>query len=317
MMFILVLLCLFIPFTIQIYSRDFLSKIPPVEFCQADAVKTDVFYYLFKSCGQTTAITINDEYTLPEQDRSLPLKMLMHGYSSNVTSPWYKETKREYFRRGPHNVIYVDWSIAANKSFPVSAANIKPVGEYIADFILNLRVPLENVHIIGHSLGSHLAGFVGKNIYWKTGKKIARITATDPAGPGFEQMGPESRLSKYDASFIDIIHTDINYFGMMKPIGHVDFYCNGGKNQPGCPPRKVDENCSHARSNMYFIESINKRNITARLARMNEQEEFVFSSKTDEVIFGDAVPTTAKGMYYLKTNSSSPYLIPRKNNKKT
>jgi hypothetical protein len=53
-------------------------------------------------------------------------------------------------------------------------------------------------------------------------------------------MGPESRLSKYDASFIDIIHTDINYFGMMKPIGHVDFYCNGGKNQPGCPPRKVD-----------------------------------------------------------------------------
>jgi hypothetical protein len=134
---------------LAVYSRDFLSKIPPVEFCQADAVKTDVFYYLFKSCGQTTAITINDEYTLPEQDRSLPLKMLMHGYSSNVTSPWYKETKREYFRRGPHNVIYVDWSIAANKSFPVSAANIKPVGEYIADFILNLRVPLENVHIIG------------------------------------------------------------------------------------------------------------------------------------------------------------------------
>jgi hypothetical protein len=81
--------------------------------------------------------------------------------------------------------------------------------------------------------------------------------------------------------------------------------------------RLLLENCSHARSNMYFIESINKRNITARLARMNEQEEFVFSSKTDEVIFGDAVPTTAKGMYYLKTNSSSPYLIPRKTNKKT
>ncbi|KYB25493.1 phospholipase A1 isoform X1 [Tribolium castaneum] len=295
-----------------VYTREFLSQIPSVDFCQADATKSDVFYYLFKSATQTTAITINEDYSLPEDERNLPMKILMHGYTSNVTSPWYKQMKQEYFQKGPHNIIYVDWSIASNKSFAVSAANIKPVGEFIADLIVSLRVPVENVHLIGHSLGSHLAGFVGKNIYSKTGKKVARITATDAAGPGFENAKPEARLNKHDATFIDVIHTDVNYYGILKPIGHVDFYVNGGKNQPGCPARKVDDNCSHARSNDYFIESINKRNVMARPAKLNDEEEIVLTSRTEDVEFGDWTPATARGIYFIKTNKTAPYLLQKK-----
>lgn len=85
-----------------------------------------------------------------------------------------------------------------------------------------------------------MAGFVGKSIFIKTGKKLSRITATDAAGPGFENVNPESRLDKHDARFVDVIHTDTNYYGIFKPIGHVDFYVNEGKNQPGCPSRQID-----------------------------------------------------------------------------
>lgn len=46
-------------------------------------------------------------------------------------------------------------------------------------------------------------------------------------------------LSKSDADFVDVIHTNgrktINMgLGLYEPMGHVDFYPNGGKTQPGC-----------------------------------------------------------------------------------
>lgn len=31
---------------------------------------------------------------------------------------------------------------------------------------------------------------------------------------------------------VDVIHTSL--FGNSKPVGHADFYVNGGKRQPGC-----------------------------------------------------------------------------------
>ena len=60
----------------------------------------------------------------------------------------------------------------------------------------------------------------------------------DPAGPWFTQYSDAARLSKKDAFFVDVIHTDgccgVPYYGMMDPVGHVDFYPNGGVDQPGC-----------------------------------------------------------------------------------
>lgn len=38
------------------------------------------------------------------------------------------------------------------------------------------------------------------------------------------------------ALFVDIIHTDATKFGAALSTGTVDFWPNGGKDQPGCPP---------------------------------------------------------------------------------
>ena len=87
---------------------------------------------------------------------------------------------------------------------------------------------------------------------------LGRITGLDPAGPNFDGMSPLVRLDQTDASFVDIIHSDaeilypyqfaagvsiscgqvlfslgINscYF-VIYIISHVDFWPNGGRNQP-------------------------------------------------------------------------------------
>lgn len=73
-----------------------------------------------------------------------------------------------------------------------------------------------------------------------SGKKVARITALDPAGPSFEnaEMDVALRLNSEDARFVDVVHTDVQYYGFTGPLGDVDFYVNAGKHQPGCPSRK-------------------------------------------------------------------------------
>ena len=47
------------------------------------------------------------------------------------------------------------------------------------------------------------------------------------------------RLDKSDADYVDVIHSNgdsliIGGLGAWEPIGHVDFYPNGGRAQRGC-----------------------------------------------------------------------------------
>lgn len=97
-------------------------------------------------------------------------------------------------------------------------------------------------------------------------------------------------MDKTDALFVDVIHTDTNLFigidgfGTSNPSGHVDFWPNGGKTQPGCLlplqqqlqtkplPTKLEEKdlkeafeltrnvvcCDHNRAQQLFTQSIDK-----------------------------------------------------------
>ena len=86
------------------------------------------------------------------------------------------------------------------------------------------------------------------------------------------------RLDPTDAEFVTVIHTDTRSLmnsglGMPQPVGHIDFYPNGGQYQPSCENgvaasinlengslfkgMKRFLECNHIRSYDYFIESIN------------------------------------------------------------
>lgn len=61
-----------------------------------------------------------------------------------------------------------------------------------------------------------------------------RITGLDPAGPLFS---PDSTvfLTKADAAFVDVIHTDAGVYGTSEALASADFYPNDGvRAQFGC-----------------------------------------------------------------------------------
>lgn len=87
-------------------------------------------------------------------------------------------------------------------------------------------VKWNHLYFIGHSLGAQISGqtshvLKSRNSFWT----IERITGMDPAKPCFvSEADPVFKLSKDDAEFVDIIHTQVgttktNGFGMGESIG--------------------------------------------------------------------------------------------------
>jgi pimeloyl-ACP methyl ester carboxylesterase len=83
-----------------------------------------------------------------------------------------------YLARGNYNIIGVDWSVlAAAPNYIAAALNTRPTGAHIAELIdflvTQTGAKMEDFHLIGHSLGGHVAGFAGKSI---NAGNVGRIT---------------------------------------------------------------------------------------------------------------------------------------------
>ena len=107
------------------------------------------------------------------------------------------------------NVICVDWSkLAASLDYISVLPNVPLTGQMIAHFINRLinatNVSLNDIQCIGHSLGAHVCGFVGKAF---SSNKISKITGLDPAWPGFDHKDPKTRLDPSDANLVIVEHT--------------------------------------------------------------------------------------------------------------
>ncbi|XP_061826856.2 phospholipase A1 member A isoform X1 [Nerophis lumbriciformis] len=163
-----------------------------------------------------------------------PTKVIIHGYRVLGSKPaWARELAHALLGVQDVNVVIVDWVYDASFAYNLVVEKYKEVALQISVLINLLQkqgCALESFHLVGVSLGAHVAGFVGTLFEGK----IGRITALDPAGPMFKGADTFDRLDPSDAQFVDAIHTDSDYFGISIPVGHVDFFLNGGKDQTGC-----------------------------------------------------------------------------------
>lgn len=84
-------------------------------------------------------------------------------------------------KKNEYNVMTVDWSDTSIRINYFSTANaVKNVGIVIGHLLMRLTylnfVSSEMIHLIGHSLGAHVAGSAGYTYYQGTGELISRIT---------------------------------------------------------------------------------------------------------------------------------------------
>ena len=79
----------------------------------------------------------------------------------------------------------------------------------LIDFLVSEGSQYINFHVLGASLGAHVAGYVGHY----TKGQIGRITGLDPSGPLFHSVPLRDRLDPSDAHFVDIIHTAGKWVG--------------------------------------------------------------------------------------------------------
>lgn len=72
----------------------------------------------------------------------------------------------------------MDTSAYVDTLYSWSALNTDEIGNAIATSLAHLveTYPVENIHLIGHSLGAHIVGSAGRNFNYKTEKLIPRIT---------------------------------------------------------------------------------------------------------------------------------------------
>jgi len=58
--------------------------------------------------------------------------------------------------------------------------------------------------------------------------------ALEPAQPNFKESQKNERVDVDSGQFVMVLHTSTMFFGIREPVGHVDFYFNGGRIQPSC-----------------------------------------------------------------------------------
>ncbi|XP_077988166.1 pancreatic lipase-related protein 2-like [Glandiceps talaboti] len=244
-------------------------------------------------------------------------KFIIHGFTESGDSQWMIDMKNEFLDLAAMNVFIVDWQDGASgPTYGQAKDNTESVGKETSDMIKFLN-SVDNhafgrVHIIGFSLGAHCAGYAGRDTQrtpFPLGT-IDRISGLDPAGPGFEGESTENRLDPSDANNVDAIHTDGDPlapdlgFGIWQEVGHVDFYPNGGRDQPGCtgPGSEV---CDHGRSHEYYHESI--RSSCLFTSYPCDKEDVCSSCGSGCNYMGYPANKVPSGTFYTTTRSSSPF----------
>lgn len=235
-----------------------------------------------------------------------PLVIFMHGFTDDPSLFNFAVVNEAFQSKGHHNILALDASPLIRYLYLRSSTYVRFIGEKLGETLaamVNSGLDRKNIHLVGHSLGSHIAGFAGKAFHSLTGTLVGRISGLDPAGPAFSHEDKNLRLAASDAEFVDVIHTNAGVYGMTSPVGHVDFFPNGGAQQPNA----FFQFESHNRAVQLFAESVrNPEVFPARACK--DWEEFQREENLGDVSFmGYGCKPGTKGLYFLRTGDEQPY----------
>jgi len=212
------------------------------------------------------------------------LVILIHGFYSRP-AVWSDSLAQLILSKDAKKrlgVLVIDWEESCRwknvfepwADYKQAVKNTRCLAEVTANLLQQLS-SRPSLHCIGHSLGAHVCGFLSNKLLEKGGRRMERITGLDPAGidwttrlVGVMKVEPmsvlphvDTRLDASDADFVDVIHTDANFAGMMEPSGDVDFYIGRTEERLGSSQKNCGckDNCDHARSFKLFTDSVSEQ----------------------------------------------------------
>ncbi|RZC40851.1 serine/threonine-protein kinase Nek8 [Asbolus verrucosus] len=199
------------------------------------------------------------------------------------------------------NMILMDWSIGARgPQYAMAAANTELVGRQLGILLLKMKFFL--------------------------------IKGLDAASPLFRTnhlREQHKKLDREDARLVDVIHTDssptvTDGFGLWKPIGHVDFFPNGGQEQPGCTDTKqsvvvthfdleYEEESNNTHAPTIYIDKVVIRDMYSNSWQFCKKDTVLKDSSDDEALLG-CIFLNEKISYYYQNYFSTVHLCERKHN---
>nr|CAH7744777.1 unnamed protein product [Callosobruchus chinensis] len=251
-------------------------------------------------------------------NRANPTKIVIHGFGGGRMYAPSTDMRDAYFYKGNYNIIIVDYGTLVKEPClkqmewapRFCAKCVAQLIRYLTQHPRGLRA--DDLHLIGYSVGSHIAGLVANYLDPIKDGKLGRITGLDPTI--FFYMGSNSSrdLDPSDAHFVDVLHTGAGILGQWGPSGHADFYINGGSSQPGCGSDTVFKTlaCDHTKVTPYFIESIvTKRGFWAYPCPTLLSFMIGWCRPEDHeyVLMGEHINRKARGIYYVRTNPDPPF----------
>ncbi|KAJ8976793.1 hypothetical protein NQ317_014136 [Molorchus minor] len=268
--------------------------------------------------------------------RHANVTILIHDFTGNGYTGWIKHLSVELLKKSSSiNIISTDWQRGAEPPYDQAISNARVVALEILALLKELKekfsLKLGHVHIVGHGVGAHIAGYVGS-----TYNSIRKITGLDPSGPRFEGMPNIVKLNPACAKYVEVLHTDAfdsRSQGTKEAMGHSDFYLNNAYLQPGCPENTTYDDvtsvarsnlnegeilpgCSHKRAFKYFIEAVSSSRCVFLGIKCDSYDDFakgrcISCNKSDSACRTFGINTykssVEKTSFYLSSADHTPY----------
>ncbi|XP_026469273.1 phospholipase A1 member A-like [Ctenocephalides felis] len=245
------------------------------------------------------------------------IRFVLHGY--HQTRLDVMSIIKAYQGRENTSAIVLDWEPTASLNYNQAKSTLYNVAISLRSLLTITSEytgkKLSDFHIVAFGLGAQLAATLGRMV----DGEIGMIIGLDPTISGWNEDKKEDRenmLNKDCAKFVRIIHTDGERYGVRYPMGHADFYMNGGFYQPGC--KEDDELCAHLRAIDYMAEAIekNRMHIGFRCAswydlRYNGECRIV-PNRHSMYVSNEAARCPEEyeeGIFYAATNARPPYSL--------
>lgn len=166
------------------------------------------FLYTRETQNNPVQLNVNKPKTITEAKyaKGRPLIIIIHGYTGDKDYAPNEQIRPAYFKKDNFNIISVDYStLALHPCYFHAVSNLPTVANCTAQlldfFVDNKLFSLDDIHVIGFSLGAQTSGMVAN--YLKNDRKLKRITGLDPAKPLFIRVDNKWRLDSSDAEFVE------------------------------------------------------------------------------------------------------------------